>query len=125
MWLGGYQLRTRLAIEGSEQFFFQEADATRQIIPCKQVKHQVADHWILSFIIQQVPLPCSYFKFEERNKAGNSIIRHRTLTDNCQLSLSHSQICVQSIELYMVSVSYMKRTLPLVDITQIRYALHR
>ena len=57
-----------------------------------------------SFIIQQVPLLCSYFKFEERNKAGNSIIRHRTLTDNCQLSLSHSQICVQSLELYMVCV---------------------
>ena len=56
---------------------------------------------------------------------GNSIIRHRTLTDNCQVTLSHSQICVQSIELYMVSVSYMKRTLPLVNITQIRYALHR
>ena len=68
MWLGGYQLRTRLAIEGSKQFFFQEADAMRQTMPCKQVKHQVADHWILSFIIQQVPFHVATLNLKKETK---------------------------------------------------------
>ena len=78
----------------------------RQTIPCKQVKHLVADHWILSLLSSRSHFCGATLNLKKETKQVSYsyfmliivFIRHRTLTDNCQVFLSHSQICVQSIE---------------------------